>query len=105
MDSIIKIQLPRASWRVQTTTTGDAIISRITILIKVSETMTVSVVIDCCWFSISAWEEDMRSCLEQLVNERNAIVESRIISTGTTATEQRVQEVLNQILIDEADDN
>lgn len=105
MDSIIKIQFPKASWRVQTTTTGDAIISRITVLIKVSDLVTVSVVIDCCWFSITAWEEDIRSCLEQLVKESNAIVESRIINTGATAAEQRVQEVLNQILIDEADEN
>ena len=105
MDSIIKIQFPKASWKVQTTTTGEAIISRISVFIKASDIVTVSIVIDCCWFSITAWEEDIRSCLEQLVKERNAIVESRIISTGTTALEQRVQEVLSQILIDETDDN
>ena len=105
MDSTIKIQLPKTALKVQTTTTGGAIISRITIHIKSSESESICIVIDSCWFSVAAWEGDMRSCLERLVKDRNAIVESRTVNTGTTATEQRLQEVLNQILIDEADDN
>ena len=96
MDSIIKVTLPKSASTVQITTAGNAIIVRISISIQLP-TGTVSIVIDCCWFSISAWESDIRAILETLVNQENAIVEARIRNTAN-ATEQRIRTVLLELL-------
>ena len=68
MDSLIKITLPKSAGTVQITTAEKAIIVRIAISIQIP-VGTVSIVIDCCWFSVSAWEKDIRAILETLVNQ------------------------------------
>ena len=96
MDSIIKVTLSKSSCSVQITTAEKAIIVRIAISIQIP-VGTVSIVIDCCWFSVSAWERDIRAILETLVNKKDAIVEAHIRNT-VTATEQRIRTVLLEVL-------
>ena len=96
MDCIIKTILPKSASTVQITTAGNAIIARIAISIQVP-TGTVSIVIDCCWFSVSDWERDIRAILETLVNQDNAIVEAHIRNTAT-ATEQQIRTVMLDVL-------
>ena len=96
MDVIIKTILPKSACTVQITTAEKAIIVRIAISIQIP-VGTVSIVIDCCWFSVSDWERDIRAILETLVNQENAIVEARIRNTAT-ATEQQIRTVLLEVL-------
>lgn len=96
MDSIIKVTLPKSACSVQITTAEKAIIVRISISVQIPAG-TVSIVIDCCWFSVSDWEMDIRAILETLVNQEYAIVEARIRNTAT-ATEQRIRAVLLEVL-------
>lgn len=97
MDCIIKTILPKSASTVQITTAGNAIIARIAISIQVPAG-TVSIVIHCCWFSVFAWERDIREILEALVNQNNAaIVEAHIRNTAT-ATEQQLRTVLLDVL-------
>ena len=96
MDVIIKTILPKSACTVQITTAEKVIIVRIAISIQIP-VGTVSIVIDCCWFSVSDWERDIRAILETLVNQENAIVEARIRNTAT-ATEQRIRTVLLEVL-------
>lgn len=96
MDSIIKVTLPKSACSVQITTAEKAIIVRITIGIQIP-VGTVSVIVDCCWFSVPAWEGGMRSFLEKLVNQRDAIVEAHIRNT-LTEDERRIRAVLLDVL-------
>ena len=96
MDSIIKVTLPKSACTFQITTSGNAIIVRIAISIQIP-VGTVSIVIDCCWFSVPAWERGMRTFLEKLVNQRDAIVEAHIRNT-LTEDEKRIRDVLCNIL-------
>lgn len=96
MDSIIKVTLPKSACTVQITTAEKAIIVRIAISIQIP-VGTVSIVIDCCWFSVSAWERGMRTFLEKLVNQRDAIVEAHIKNT-LTEDERRIRAVLLDVL-------
>lgn len=96
MDSIIKVTLPKSACTVQITTAEKAIIVRIAISIQIP-VGTVSIVIDCCWFSVSAWERDIQVILGTLVNQKNAIVEAHIMNTSTEA-EKRIRAVLLEIL-------
>ena len=100
MDYTIKIQLPKSAWFLQMTTAGNAIIVRITFNITMPNGGTVSTVIDRTWFSVSSWETDMRKRLGRIVNEKDAIVQSRIRMPRYSAneTERRLWEVLFQIL-------
>lgn len=96
MDIIIKTILPKSACTVQMTTAEKTIVARISISVQIPAG-TVSIVIDCCWSSFSAWERDMRKFLETLVNQQNAIVETRIRNTAT-ATEHRIRTVLLEVL-------
>lgn len=102
MDCIINIHVPNAIWTLKmATTAGDTIVARISIYIIVPNKGTASIVVDRSWFSVSSWEQDMRMCLEQIVKENDAIVESRIRMTrytDATETERRVWDVLSWIL-------
>ena len=101
MDATIKLQFPSAVWTMKmATTAGDAIVARITIYFQTPNMWTANIVIDCCWPSFSDWESDVRNFLEPLVNENNAIVESRIKKPryDATETERRIREIINQIL-------
>ena len=96
MDSIIKVTLPNSACTVQITTAEKAIIVRIAISIQIP-VGTVCIVIDCCWFSVSDWEMDIRAILETLVNQEYAIVQARIANT-LTEDEKRIRTVLCNIL-------
>ena len=96
MDSIIKVTLLKSTCNVQITTTEKAIIVRIAVSIRIPAG-TVSIVIDCCWFSVPAWERGMRTFLEKLVNQRDAIVEAHIRNT-LTEDERRIRAVLLDVL-------
>lgn len=100
MDVLVNVQLPNAVITVKMVTAGDVIVVRITIYIIMPNGGTVSIVIDRSWFSVSAWEQDMRMCLEQIVKEKDAIVESRLRMPryNATETERRIREVLLHIL-------
>ena len=96
MDSIIKVTLPKSACTVQITTAEKAIIVRIAISIQIP-VGTVSIVMDCCWFSVPAWERGMRTFLEKLVNQRDAIVEAHIKNT-LTEDERQIRAVLLEVL-------
>ena len=96
MDSIIKVTLPKSACTVQITTAEKAIIVRIAISIQIP-VGTVSIVMDCCWFSVPAWERGMRTFLEKRVNQRDAIVEAHIKNT-LTEDERQIRAVLLEVL-------
>ena len=96
MDIIIKTILPKSACTVQMTTAEKTIVARISISVQIPAG-TVCIVIDCSWFSVSAWERDIRAILETLVNQKNAIVEARIRNTASV-TEHRIRTVLLEVL-------
>lgn len=99
MDCTIKIQSPKFLWNMQMTTSGDIITVRITIYIIMPNGGTVSIVFDRSWPSVSDWERDMRMFLNQIMNNKDVIVESHIRGPRDgSETERRIREILCQIL-------
>ena len=93
---LLKIRLPKAICEMKMAATGNTIFARLSISVQIP-TGTVCIVVDGHWMSADLWEKDMRTSIETLVNQKNAIVEARIRNTAT-ATEQRIRTVLLDIL-------
>ena len=96
MDVIIKTILPNSASTVQITTTENTIVARVSIRVQVPAG-TACIVVDGHWHSADLWEKDMRTCLETLVNQKNAVVEACIRNTAT-ATEHRIRAFLLEVL-------
>lgn len=78
----------------------EMIITQILVIAKASANTADCTNVESYWSSIADWERDTRTLLDQIINQHDAIIESRIKMPlfSPTDTERRVQEVICRIL-------
>ena len=78
MEFINRIDLQGVVGSVKITPVGDTRVARFSVCTETTYKGTAGIVIDCCWFQVSAWESEKISCLEQIEKGKAVRVSGRV---------------------------
>ena len=66
MEFLNRIEIQGIIGMSKITPVGDTRVARFSVCTETSYSGTAGIVIDCCWFNVSAWESEKITCLDQL---------------------------------------
>ena len=78
MDFLNRIDLQGIIGMVKITPVGDTRVARFSVCTETTYKGTEGIVIDCCWFQISAWPSETITCLDQLEKGKAVKVSGRV---------------------------
>lgn len=78
MEFLNRIDLQGIIGMVKITPVGDTRVARFSVCTETTYKGTEGIVIDCCWFNISAWQSEKITCLDQLEKGKAVKVSGRV---------------------------
>jgi len=78
MEFLNRIEIQGIIGMSKITPVGDTKVARFSVCTETSYNGTAGIVIDCCWFNVSAWESEKITCLDQLEKGKAVRVSGRV---------------------------
>ena len=78
MEFLNRIEIQGIVDSVKITPVGDTRVARFSVCTETTYKGTAGIVIDCCWFQVSAWESEKITCLDQIEKGKAVRVSGRV---------------------------
>ena len=78
MEFLNRIEIQGIIGSIKIIPVGDTRVARFSVCTETSYSGTAGIVIDCCWFNVSAWESEKITCLDQLEKGKAVRVSGRV---------------------------
>ena len=78
MEFLNRIEIQGVVGSVKITPVGDTRVARFSVCTETTYKGTAGIVIDCCWFQVSAWESEKITCLDQIEKGKAVRVSGRV---------------------------
>ena len=78
MEFLNRIEIQGIVGSVKITPVGDTRVARFSVCTEATYKGTAGIVIDCCWFQVSAWESEKITCLDQIEKGKAVRVSGRV---------------------------